>query len=63
MKSEMRHRVTEGKKVSCVLRKILKKDGLSRDAKRSMYEDIVVTTLQYGSEVWATSAEDRIMME
>jgi hypothetical protein len=31
------------------------------DAKRSMYEGIVVPTL-YGSEVWAASAENRRRM-
>jgi hypothetical protein len=51
--------VTEGEKVSGVLRKMLKAERLSRDAKRSMCESIVVPTLLYGSKVWATSAEDR----
>jgi hypothetical protein len=38
------------------------KRRVSRDAKRSMYEAIVVPTLLYGSEVWSTSAEDRRRM-
>ena len=62
MKSEMKHRVTEGEKVSGVLKKMWKGGGMSRDAKRSMYEGIVVPTLLYGSEVWAASAEDRRRM-
>jgi hypothetical protein len=61
-KSEMKHEVTEGEKVSGVLKKIWKGEGMSRDAKRSMYEGIVVSMLLYGSEVWATSAEDRRRM-
>jgi hypothetical protein len=47
MKSEMKHRVTEGKKVSGVLRKIWKGEGMSRDARRSMYECMVEPTLLY----------------
>jgi hypothetical protein len=34
IKSDMKHRETEGEKVSCVLRKMWKGEGLSRDAKR-----------------------------
>jgi hypothetical protein len=62
VKSEMKHRVSKGEKFSGVLRKIWKGEGLSWDAKRSMYEGIVVTTLLYGSEVWATSVENRSRM-
>jgi hypothetical protein len=32
------------------------------DVKRSIYEDIVVSKLQYGSEMCARSAEDRRRM-
>jgi hypothetical protein len=62
MKCEMKHRVTEGEKVSGVLKKIWKRAGISRDAKRSMHEGIVVPRLMYGSEVWESSAEDRRKM-
>jgi hypothetical protein len=62
MKSEMKDRVTEGEKVSGVLRKIWNGEGMSRDAKRSMYEGIVVPTLLYGTEVWLTNSEDRRRM-
>jgi hypothetical protein len=34
MKSKMKHIVTEGEKVSSVLKKIWKGEGMSRDAKR-----------------------------
>ncbi|WP_440994895.1 hypothetical protein [Cysteiniphilum litorale] len=63
IKSEMKHRMTEGEKVCGVLKKMWKGEGMSRDAKRSMYEGIVVPTLLYGSEVWAASAEIRRRME
>jgi hypothetical protein len=59
MRSEMKHRVTEGEKDSGVLRKMWKGEGLLKDAKISMYEGIVVSTLLYGSEVWARSVEER----
>jgi hypothetical protein len=62
MKSEMKHRVTEGLKVSGVLKNIWKRAGISKDAKRSMHEGIVVPKLLDGSEVWAASAEDRKKM-
>jgi hypothetical protein len=62
MKSKMKHRMTEGDKVSGVLKKIWKGEGMSKDAKRSMYEGIVVPTLLYGSEVLAASAGDRRRM-
>jgi hypothetical protein len=52
----MKHRVTEGEKVSGVLKKMWKGGGMSRDAKRSVYGSILVPTLLYGSEVWATCA-------
>jgi hypothetical protein len=51
MKIEMKQRVSEGEKVSGVLRKMWKGEGLSIDRKRGMYEGIVVPTLLYGSEV------------
>jgi hypothetical protein len=35
---------------------------MSGDAKRSMYEGLLVPTFLYGSEVWAASAEDRKRM-
>jgi hypothetical protein len=50
-------------KVSGVLRKIWKGEGLSIDSKRGMCEGIVAPTLLYGSEVWATSAAERRRME
>jgi hypothetical protein len=62
MESEMKHRVTEGEKVSGVLRKMWQGEELTRDAKRSMYEGIVLPTLLYCSLVWAASADDRRMM-
>jgi hypothetical protein len=51
MNSEMKHRVSEGEKVSDVLKKTWKGEGMSTYAKRSMYEGIVAPTLCYGSEV------------
>jgi hypothetical protein len=63
MKSEMKHRVREGMKVSGILRKMWKGVGLSIDSKRVMYESIVAPTLLYGSEVWATSVAERRRME
>jgi hypothetical protein len=50
-------------KVSGVLRKVWKRKGMSKDAKRSMHVDAVVSTLlyMYVSEVWATSVQDRWM--
>jgi hypothetical protein len=59
MKSEMKHRVTEGEKDSGGLRKMWKGEGVSKYAKRSMYEGTVVSTLLYGSDVWETSVEER----
>jgi hypothetical protein len=63
MKSEMKHRASEGEKVSGVLRKMWKGEGLLIDAKRGMYEGIVAPLLLYGSEVWETSAAERRRME
>jgi hypothetical protein len=63
MKSEMKHRVSEGEKASGVLRKMSKGEVLSRDAKRGMYERIVTPTLLYSSELWATGAAKRRLME
>jgi hypothetical protein len=37
MKIEMKHGVSEGEKISDVLRKMWKGEGLSIDAKRGMY--------------------------
>jgi hypothetical protein len=51
MNSEMKHRVSEAKKVSGVLKKTGKGEGMSTYAKISMYEGIVAPTLLYGSEV------------
>jgi hypothetical protein len=62
MMREMKHRVAQGEKVSSVLRKIWKGEGLPTDAKRSMYEGRVLPTLLCGSEVWKTSADDRRRM-
>jgi hypothetical protein len=58
MKSEMKHRVTEREKVSCVVKKIWRGERMLKYAKRSMDEVIVVPTFLYGSEVWTASAED-----
>jgi hypothetical protein len=55
--------VSEEEKVSGVLRKMWKGEGLSIDAKRGMHEVIVATTLLYSSEVWATGAAERRRME
>jgi hypothetical protein len=63
IKSEMKHRLSEGEKVSGVLRKMWKGEGVSIDSKRGMYENIVAPTLLYGSEVWATSATERRLMD
>jgi hypothetical protein len=38
------------------LEEVWKGEGLSRNAKRGMYEGIVVPMLLYGNEVWATGA-------
>jgi hypothetical protein len=63
MKSEMKQRLSEAEKVSGVLRKMCKGEGLSIDSERGMNEGIVASTLLYGSEVWATSAAERRRME
>jgi (2Fe-2S) ferredoxin len=55
--------VSEGEKVSGVLRKMWKGEGLSIDSKRGMYKGIVSPMLLYGSESWATSAAERRRME
>jgi hypothetical protein len=62
MKSEMKHRVTQGEKVIVALRKIFKGEGLPRNAKRNLHEGMVLSTLQYGREICTTSAEDRRRM-
>jgi hypothetical protein len=58
----MKHRVTEGEKVNGVLWKIWKGEGVSNDAKRSMYESILVPTLLYDSGVWAIADDRRSMV-
>jgi hypothetical protein len=54
--------MTEGEKNSGVLKKIWNAKGMSGDAKISMYEGIVVSTLLYDSEMWTASEEDRRRM-
>jgi hypothetical protein len=59
MKSEMKHRLSEGEKVSGVLGKMWKGEGLSIYSKRGMYEGIVATTLLYGSEAMESKAMEK----
>jgi hypothetical protein len=62
MKSEMKHRVSEGENASVVLMKMSNRE-LSRDANICMYEGIVVPALFYGGEEWATGAVKRRQLE
>jgi hypothetical protein len=59
IKSEVKHRASEGEKVSVVLKKMWKEDRLSRDAKRGMCEGIIAPIWLCGSIVWATGAVER----
>jgi hypothetical protein len=51
--------LSDGKKVSGVLRKMWKREGLSRDAKRDKYKGILMPMQLYGSEVLVTGAVKR----
>ena len=56
---DVRQRVNEGCKVLGVMNGLFKCRTIGMDAKRSLYESVVVPTVLYGSECWGLKANER----
>ncbi|XP_069947548.1 RNA-directed DNA polymerase from mobile element jockey isoform X1 [Cherax quadricarinatus] len=63
MKDEVNHRIDEGKRVSGALRSLWRQRTLFLEAKRGMYESIVLPTLLYGCEAWVVNVAARRRLE
>ena len=63
MREEVKHRVTEGERVLGALRGMWTNEGMTMDAKKGLYEGVVVPTLLYGSETWSLNASERKRFE
>ena len=63
MREEVAHRVVDGRKVWGTMAKLWKKNIISREVKRELYERIVIPTRVYGSETWSLSAQERRKIE
>ena len=55
VEADVHHRVNEG----CALEAIIKKRGLGMNAKKVLYEKVVVPTVMYGSESWGMKVTER----
>ena len=49
---EVCHRINEGSKMMGVLKQVVRNKNLSMNAKRCLYERVVVPTVTYGAETW-----------
>jgi len=56
---EVKHRVNEGCKALGALRKVVNSKSMSMEAKRGLYESVIVPTVLYGAETWCLSAAER----
>ena len=57
--SEVNHRVKEAVEVQGAMRDMWKVRSVGMNAKRRMYESIVVPTALYGAETWAVNGRER----
>ena len=51
--------VSEGCKVFCALKGVMKNRGLGMNVKKALYEKVVVPTVMYGSESWGMKVTER----
>ena len=63
MEEEIKHRISEGKKVLGALKGIWKRGGLSREIKVRLFEVICLSTVLYGCETWVLNAKVRKRLE
>ena len=54
---EVGERIKQGRRVTGVLKNIMRKKKLSKEVGVQMYESVVVPTLMYASETWAVTKE------
>jgi Reverse transcriptase (RNA-dependent DNA polymerase). len=57
--AEVSHRVKEAAKVMGGLKKVINSRSLGMEAKRTLYEGIVVPTVLYGAETWGLREDER----
>ena len=59
VETEVKSRVKEGCKVLGALKSVMSCRTLGMEAKRGLYEGVVVPTVLYGAETWGVRAEER----
>lgn len=59
LNDEVRHRVEEGCKSWGALKSVMRCRGLGMDAKKRLYESVVVPTVLYGSETWGMKEAEK----
>ena len=59
VEADVRHRVNEGYKVLGALAGVMKNRGLGMNAKKVLYEKVVVPIVMYGSESWGMKITER----
>ena len=55
----VRHRVNEGCRVLGALKGVMKNRGLGMNVKKVLYEEVVVSTVMYDSELWGMKVNER----
>ena len=63
MEREVGYRLGEGSKVLGAVRGVMKGRSLSRNAKRCLYERVIVPTVTYGAETWSMREAERKRLE
>ena len=53
------HRITEGYRACGVLKSVLRNRGLGIEAKKCLYEGVIVPTALYGAEAWGMKSAER----
>ena len=59
VEADMHHRLNEGCKVLGALKGVMKNRGLRMNAKKVLYEKVVLPTVMYGSESWGMKVTKR----
>ena len=59
MEKEVGYRVSEGSKVMGAVRGVMRGRSLSMDAKKCLYEKVIVPTVTYGAETWSVREAER----
>ena len=59
MEEDVNFRVGEARKVAGAMKRLWRNEGMGMEAKKALYEGVVIPTVLYGSETWGLREAER----